>query len=385
MEHGRSDPSGRLHLVKDPQQAVNRTVVRLGLGPQELVAGDECVILAPRTTQRKAVRQGQARTLPAQLLREVHFVGIKGYDAEAELTQLRGKEWSSYNGAVRLFWPGVRAGDNPMRHPLWMRWTLLSGGKSAADAAARFTVQMRRQLLGLSAFSVPEPSSFAATRTLRAKQETEAARASLRSTEDWEGLANVYAEHNDKLLAATALNVERIRELEEEVAGLKQALQWRPQVEHEGIAPERDVPPQTVGEAVRLARERLSDALVFGADVDTGVGTLAQDAGPPEKILSYLETLAEMARTRRTSGLGMQMLEWLQARNVTATGESQTIRNSDAAIRRRTWDADGERRPFEAHLKPSDGVHPDRCARIYFVYDDARNKAIVGWVGRHPT
>jgi hypothetical protein len=315
----------------------------------------------------------------------VALVALLDEECSWHLTQLRGKEWSSYNGAVRLFWPGVRAGDNPMRHPLWMRWTLLSGRLSAADAASRFTVQMRRQLLGLSAFSVPEPSSFAATRTLHARQEAEAARESLRSTEDWEGLANSYAEHNDQLLAATTLNVERIRELEEEVAGLKQALQWRPEIEHEGIAPERDVPPQTVGEAVRLARERLSDALVFGADVDSSVGTLAQDAGPPEKILSYLETLAEMARVRRTSGLGMQMLEWLQDRNVTATGESQTIRNSDAAMRRRTWDADGVPRPFEAHLKPSDGVHPDRCVRIYFVYDDESSKAIVGWVGRHPT
>jgi hypothetical protein len=266
-----------------------------------------------------------------------------------------------------------------------MRWTLLGGGKSAADAAACFTSQIRRQLFGLTAFSVPEPSSFAATRALHAKLETEAVRASLRGNEDWEGLANSYAEDNEKLLTAAALKDEKIRELEEEVAGLRQALQWRPDVGHEVIAPERDVPPQTVSEAVNLARDRLSDALVFGADVDAGVRTLAQDAGPPEKILSYLETLSEMARIRRTDGLGMQMLEWLKARNLAATGESQTIRNSEAAMRRRTWDSGGEKRQFEAHLKPSDGVHPDRCVRIYFVYDEVRKKAVVGWVGRHPT
>jgi hypothetical protein len=315
----------------------------------------------------------------------VALVATLDEECSWHLTKLRGKEWSSYNGAVRLFWPGVHVSDNPMRHPLWVRWTLLSGVKSAADAAARFAAQMRRQLLGLSAFSVPEPSSFAATRALHAKLEAEAARATLRGSEDWEGLANSYAEDNEKLSTAATQKDERIRELEEEVSELRQVLQWRPEVANEEIAPARDVPPQTVSEAVHLASERLSDALVFGADVEAGVRTLAQDAGPPEKVLSYLETLAEMARIRRTDGLGMRMLEWLQARNVTATGESQTTRNSDAAIRKRTWDCGGEKRPFEAHLKPSDGVHPDRCVRIYFVYDEVRRKAIVGWVGRHPT
>lgn len=327
-------------------------------------------------------------TFPQDLasdLAGVALVATLDEECSWHLTRLRGKEWSSYNGAVRLFWPGVRPGDNPMRHPLWMRWTLLSGGRSAADAATRFAAQIRRQLLGLSAFSVPEPTSFAATRASHTKLESEAVRASLRRSEDWEGLANLYAEDNEKLSKAATQKDEKIRELEEEVAGLRQALQWRPDVDHEVIAPERDVPPQTIGDAVSLARQRLSDTLVFGADVDDGVSTLAQDAGPPEKVLSYLETLAEMARVRRSEGLGMQMLEWLQTRNLTATGESQTIRNSDAAMRRRTWDCCGESRPFEAHLKPSDGVHPDRCVRIYFLYDEVRKKAVVGWIGRHPT
>jgi hypothetical protein len=341
-------------------------------------------ILAVSSYEGGSLTETFSHDLASELV-GVALVATLDEECSWHLTRLRGKEWSSYNGAVRLFWPGVRVGDNPMRHPLWMRWTLLGGGKSAADAAACFTSQIRRQLFGLTAFSVPEPSSFAATRALHAKLETEAVRASLRGNEDWEGLANSYAEDNEKLLTAAALKDEKIRELEEEVAGLRQALQWRPDVGHEVIAPERDVPPQTVSEAVNLARDRLSDALVFGADVDAGVRTLAQDAGPPEKILSYLETLSEMARIRRTDGLGMQMLEWLKARNLAATGESQTIRNSEAAMRRRTWDSGGEKRQFEAHLKPSDGVHPDRCVRIYFVYDEVRKKAVVGWVGRHPT
>jgi hypothetical protein len=314
----------------------------------------------------------------------VALVVLLDEECSWHLTKQRGKEWSSYNGAVRLFWPGLREGDNPLRHPLWMRWTLMANGASAAEASARFRAQMRRQLLGLSAFSVPEPSSFAAVRAAQAKLELEEVRSSLRSSEDWKGLADSYAADNEELSRAAQRSEQRIRELEEEVASLKQALQWQPAKGDEEVAPESDVPPQTVEEAVQAARVRLGDAVLFGADVEQGVRTLAQDAGPPEKVLSYLEHLAEMARTRRTKGLGTQMLKWLQLRNVTASGESQTVRSSDTERRKRTWDAAGEQRVFEFHLKPSDGVHPDRCVRIYFDYDEARQVAVVGWVGRHP-
>jgi len=300
------------------------------------------------------------------------------------LTKQRGKEWSSYNGAVRLYWPGLRHGDAPLRHPLWMRWTLLADGASAAEAAVRFRAQMRRQLLGLSAFSVPEPNSFAPIRAAQAKLDLDQLRSSLRGNEDWKGLADSYAADNDELGRAARRSEQRIRELEEDVANLQQALQWQPSKTNEEIAPESVVPPQTVAEAVLAARERLADALIFGDNVEEGIHTLAPDAGPPEKVLSYLEHLAEMARARRTTGLGTQMLKWLQLRNVTGSGESQTVRNADGERRKRTWDAAGEQRVFETHLKPSDGVHPDRCVRIYFDYDEARQKAIVGWVGRHP-
>jgi hypothetical protein len=243
---------------------------------------------------------------------------------------------------------------------------------------------MRRQLLGLSAFSVPEPSSFAGIRAAQAKKELEAVRSELRGSEDWKGLADSYAEDNKKLTEAAEQGEQRIRELEEELANVKSAFQWRRDEVSEEIAPEIAVPPQTVAEAVQAARDRLADTVLFGADVDAGVGTLATDAGPPEKVLSYLEHLAEMAVARRTTGLGVPMLKWLQQRNVAGSGESQTVRNSESERRKRNWDFAGESRVFETHLKPSDGVHPDRCVRIYFDYDEQRKVVVVGWVGRHP-
>ena len=50
-----------------------------------------------------------------------------------------------------------------------------------------------------------------------------------------------------------------------------------------------------------------------------------------------------------------------------------------------TWyDGTGAERPFNSHLKPSEAIHPDRCVRVYFDYDEKRAKTIVAWVGKHP-
>ena len=124
--------------------------------------------------------------------------------------------------------------------------------------------------------------------------------------------------------------------------------------------------------------------LTFGSDVDTGVKGLAPDAGPPEKIYIYLQTLAETVHLRRGSGLGLGLIPWLQNKGVSVSGESETVKGSTAENRKRTWNDGAGSRLFDLHLKPSDGTSPDRCVRIYFDYDDTRRVVVVGWVGRHP-
>jgi hypothetical protein len=78
------------------------------------------------------------------------------------------------------------------------------------------------------------------------------------------------------------------------------------------------------------------------------------------------------------------MIQWLRGRGINASGESDTVRNSASEMRKRAWHDGSKRRTFELHLKPNEVVSPDRCARIYFDFDDQRNCVIVGWVGRHP-
>jgi len=113
--------------------------------------------------------------------------------------------------------------------------------------------------------------------------------------------------------------------------------------------------------------------------------TLAHDAGPPEKVLSYLRILGRFTDARREGALGTSPIKWLQDQGAVASAESYTVKNSKKDQQARTWDyGNDERRAFDVHLKPSDATAPDRCVRIYFEYDETRQKTVVGWVGRHP-
>lgn len=299
------------------------------------------------------------------------------------LTKTRGKEWSSYNGAVRLFWPGLHDGDTPARHPLWLRDRLYASAATAIEAAAKFRGQLRRQMFKVSALSIPEPTKFAEVRTVHSRRELEAVKSALRDKNDWEGLAAVYAKQNDSLLVAAAADRARIQSLEEELRNLQIALRWSSHEAETEITPESTVPPTSIAEAVQAAKSRFPDDLLFGSDVQEGVEGLAADAGPPDKVLLYLFALAELSAARRENELGIPMIKWLNDRNISCSGESQTTSKSKTERNRRTWDAGGFNHTFDMHLKPSEAVSPDRCVRIYFDYDQSKGLIVVGWVGRH--
>jgi len=64
--------------------------------------------------------------------------------------------------------------------------------------------------------------------------------------------------------------------------------------------------------------------------------------------------------------------------------ESDTIRNNKDQMKRRSWHDGLISREFELHMKPSDATSPNRCVRIYFDWDQGRQKVVIGWIGRKP-
>lgn len=303
--------------------------------------------------------------------------------ASWRLTNTKGKEWSCYSGAVRIYWPRIQVTDNPLAHPLWTRFSLLRQVATPQDAANRFRRQIRRRIMGLSAFSVREPREFSAIRSDSERTETEKLREVLREASNWEALANDYSQENDRLRSSIDKKTVEISELREQVANLQLALRWQP-ADADDVKPQDEPPPTTVLEAIQQAQDKHAGTLVFGDDVLIGVDGLSRDAGPPEKVAQYLSVLAEMGTARRVGSLGKSAIIWLRDRGVSASAESDAVKNSSSEMAKRTWRDGAGRRAFDFHLKPNEAVAPDRCVRIYFDYDEELGKVIVGWIGRHP-
>ena len=305
-------------------------------------------------------------------------------EASWRVTTRKGKEWSCYNGAIRIYWPDLSRESRPLDHPTWTPRRLLAGGISTGIASRSFRDQLRRLVLAQSAFAVIEPEVLG---TLRRAARDEQWRARLdrvtSDSNDYLELADEYREEADRLSALLATRDEEIRDLRRQNANLLLSLESIG--EPTDIEPDSESEPQTVEDAVVVARTRFDNTLIFGNDVADGVQGLARDAGPPHKISDYLAALDEMTLGRRSGTLTGSVVSWLNDRGINCSRESESTRRSPAKMRKRTWsDGTEDRREFEYHLKPNDGTSPDRCVRIYFEYDDKREKTVVGWVGRHP-
>lgn len=304
--------------------------------------------------------------------------------ASWRITARKGKAWSCYGGAIRLYWPGLEATVSPYDHPLWTPIRLLDGVADTETAGGRIRSQLRRRILGQSAFAISESPLFSQIRRVARQEEIAALHAKVKEDTDYLVLAEGYSAELSKAQVLIEQRAEEIASLRAQVSSLQLALKWK-DAASDAVEPDTETPPSTVEEAVLLAMDRFDSTLIFGAAINEGLGTVAPDAGPPDKILNYLSALSDLTEARRKGALGTTAIKWLESRGAIASGESETVRNSLREQEARTWDdGSGAKRAFDLHLKPSEATSPDRCVRVYFDFDEKRGKTIVGWVGKHP-
>lgn len=303
-------------------------------------------------------------------------------EAAWALTRLKGVEWSCFNGALRLYWPLSSASEQPRLHPIWLRGTMLGSDIEPSNASYRMRAQLRRIILGVSALSIRQPALIRKIdRAARQKRQDELRHtlSQSRSTDEYREIAESYANENDRLREEIKSKEDQLIGLESQVLELQVALRYIPQVEHVEVPPDIEEDPATVADAIDIALEKFSDRLIFSESLSEGVSGLNPEAGPPSRVLSFLRALHELAREREAGGIGVGIIPWLAQRGVACSVESETVRKSKS----REWVVGGEHVVFDYHLKPSDGVSPDRCVRIYFdLVDDG--KVRIGWIGRHP-
>ena len=306
------------------------------------------------------------------------------------LSETKGRDWSCYGGAVRLYWPFQGTPDDPYRHPLWTQAKLHWGGVDSFTAGKRVQNRVHRWVFGQSTFQ-PQPPVI-----LRIREEyfTEQ-RSRARDADDYFELASSFELENSSLKQTIENNEEQIIGLQDQIEDLRARNRELTisQLWTEGTADGTSTEPDdnlwdneddVIEDVVEYAMATFQN-LKLGVDVEEGVSGLAPQAGPPGKILRYLRELNTMTLKLNEGTLGTSLRHWLTTRGVSVSGESETTGGSAAQMSKRTWDdGSGNKRIFYHHLKPSEGTSPDRCVRIYFEYDNASKNTIVGWIGRHP-
>jgi hypothetical protein len=302
-------------------------------------------------------------------------------EASWGLTQRLGKEWSCYNGAVRLFWPFRANRDDFRVHPLWTYDFLMRRAESEAVARDRFRHELTERLIEASTFVSDDPA-FGRFETEKVRQINSASRASASEGGDYETLADLYARENDALRDALGARTQENEILRQNVEALTIALRSGQAAAAKEQTPE--APPESVAEAVQIARTTLSEHLMFSEETDDQVATLNATAGPPDKVLRYLETLADLSQALESgSSIGKSIPLWLREKGVECSVESETTKNSKEAKQKRTFNIKGQDYYCEYHAKPSDGVSPDLCVRIYFAIAETSPHIRLGYLGRH--
>lgn len=310
------------------------------------------------------------------------IVATSDEEASWAITREKGAEWSCFNGALRLYWPITPNSLQPRLHPLWFRTTMLASDTDPSNASYKMRAQIRRIILGVSALSIRQPRLIRELgRSAREKRQEElrAALGRSQSSDEYREIAESYAAENDRLRDDLKEKEDRLSMLERQMSELQLALRYVPQADSTELLPDQGDEISSVEQAVKLAKNRFSDRIVFSERIDEGIASLNEGAGPPCKIFNYLGVLHELAGARGKGALGVGVVDWLAQKGVVCSVESETVRNAGG----RLFMVNGESVSFDYHLKPADGVSPDRCVRIYFDFIDG-GRVRVGWVGRHP-
>lgn len=309
-------------------------------------------------------------------------VCVLSEDASWHLTETLGGQWSCFNGAVRIYWPGGVGEKAPLRHPLWLpeglehRW-----GEGAQDwLCDRITQRVIEASSYLSSNAV-----FDEFEELRAKARLEAAERQAADESDYQQLAEIYATENKVLKDKNKALLQQIENANVELIGLRSAYFSGELASDVAEGESLEAPPSTVLEAVLRARSQFGSNLIFADGLDGQLETLNSSAGPPAKIFAQISVLNDLANALDAGdgNIGMSIPVWMKSRNVDCSVESSTIKKNKLARNARTFQVSGEDFYCEFHLKPSDGTSPDKCVRIYFGPSESKPYIRVGYVGRH--
>lgn len=284
-------------------------------------------------------------------------------DVSWKMTENLGRDWSCFNGAVRVFWPRTVLSSHPKKHPIWMADRLHARIEHSPNPKIFASDLILRSVFEASCY-IPSPKEFEDVEAYSMEAGYRQARQELEDNEDYQRLADSYAKEADELRQKVLVLQQEKRTAEENLQALMVANSGALS-EHSADLDERDETPdfQTVKEAVEFFRKNSTASIVFPDELADQLDSITPTAGPPQKLYHYLLALRSLSEELQNTGsLGNTVVQWMKDQNVDCSGESETKKASGLF----QFSVGGQSQEFELHLKVSNATSPDRCIRIYF-------------------
>lgn len=325
-------------------------------------------------------RSGRALTDPQNLARWLagvaHTVHSTSQFTTEHLQNHHGlpQDLAAWDGAIRLYWPGLSLTDDPRHHNLW--WPARLRGMS--QKAIRESVMRPIALAAAPVFDSGAPSWAILERAIRRQRfEAEGSTASEMAEYYATEAIDMETERNQLQQEVDRLKTE-LFDREQENESLRMAL--RSVRSGDGPVQEQD-PPVDLAEAVQRAREQYSNELVFALNSSSSV-----DGNPFERPDEALLALGFLAIQWRDTKMGRGRIE-IDNELREHCGWKYRSSQSDVTMNRfkneYTTKHDGLTFWLEKHLCTRSAKDPRHSLRIAFEWDERTEQVVVGYIGQH--
>ena len=320
--------------------------------------------------------------------------------ATFKLTDLVGKELSCFNGAARLYWPGVSPKSNPWQHPLFLpaaieRYEQARAGFHGEIIANISAALSLRSLQG----PVARQASVAFAKARRDEIEDIKHRyeKGLADYKEFEGVLKLVEEERDaykeELEKAKSRADFLLNELEAKTQELEEVRKnWRVFEEFEKGArepiterlDEEESVFSSVEDAVIIAREEFADNLeILDSAVESSEDCPFKNPSQVYKVLQVVNEVADIWKKslETKTSMGGGLVEAFKLKGIDFKKEiSQTCRTKFE--KHYTFGYRGEKRIFEQHITEGSG-NPNSCFSIHMLFDKDVKKVIIAHVGIH--
>jgi len=311
--------------------------------------------------------------------------------AAFELTEAIGRVHSCYNGAVRVYWPGLRVGeDDGLEHHLFLPAAIHSNDERGRPLGRH----LFRMFSALGAFRFTDGEVICRARDAiekgrRARFDAIAEQAKSGDAAVDKELLEFAISENTRLEKKSREDQARIAELEDEIAAqqanLAGVLQYQREAtaEEEREVKEKEESVDRVVDALNEVAERCGDVLVFYKSARDSAEK--SDFARPDEVMKALLAIADVGRKYFKAKESRQSMGPFDSHFVCfglkyAPTDSEMPLNLHGDERKFTHD--GRKHQMFKHLRLGKGDRKN-CLQIYFEPNDKTKRIEIGYCGRH--